>query len=234
MEFTPPLRPGILRRRYKRFLADIVTSTGELLTIHCPNTGAMTGCDTEGSRIWYSTAASASRKYAHTLEIVEAQRRHWVGVNSARANSIVREALERGRIEELSYAGIDCEVAIPDGSGRFDFRLRFDDCRSCFVEVKSVTLDLGDGLGAFPDAKSVRALRHVTALRTVRAAGHRAVLLFCVQHNGVDRLTTADAIDPAYGAALRVAHSEGVEVIAYRAQVSPERIELEEKLAVVL
>jgi len=234
MNFDPPLRAGRLVRRYKRFLADVVAEGGRSLTIHCPNPGAMTGCDAEGSRIWYSTSTNASRKYPHSLEIVETSASHLVGVNPIRANCIVGEALGAGRIEGFDDVSVDREARIPDEAGRFDFRVRGSEDRDCFIEVKSVSLLRSGGLGAFPDAKSVRASRHVAALRRVCERGHRAVLVFCVQHNGIERVTTADDVDPQYGAELRRARESGVEVLAFRALVSPQRIVLRESLPVLL
>ena len=55
MLFTPPLQSATLVKRYKRFLADVVTPDGRELTLHCPNTGAMTGCAAPGDTVWYST-----------------------------------------------------------------------------------------------------------------------------------------------------------------------------------
>ena len=73
MQFLPPLRPARLIKRYKRFLADVITPDGEALTLHCPNTGAMTGCATPGDTVWYSTSESKTRKYPHTWEVTETQ-----------------------------------------------------------------------------------------------------------------------------------------------------------------
>ncbi len=233
MDFETPLRVGTLVRRYKRFLADIVDESGAPFTIHCPNPGAMSGCADPGSRIWYSQSRNTSRKYPHTLEIVETSRGELVGVNPGRANSIVEEALGAGRISGLRGMTVHREVPIPGERGRFDFRLDRRASR-CYVEVKSVTLMCQNGLGAFPDAKSVRARRHVTLLQRMRDAGHRAVLLFCVQHSGVVRVTTADDIDPEYGVAVRVARRAGVQVIAYRAVVSPQSLTLAGEMPVAL
>ena len=51
MKFEPALRPARLLSRYKRFLADAVTPEGETFTLHCANTGAMTGCATPRYRL---------------------------------------------------------------------------------------------------------------------------------------------------------------------------------------
>lgn len=219
MKFAPPLQRATLIRRYKRFLADVETDTGQPLTLHCPNTGAMTGCADPGSVAWYSTSANPRRKYAHTLEIVGDRQGHLIGVNSARANQLVVEALAAGIVPHFpANARVQREVRVPGCQGRLD--LRVDDV---FVEVKSVTLMLEDS-GAFPDAVSVRATRHLDTLARLARSGQHSALIFCVQHTGIDAVRSADEIDPAYGRALRRAVADGVLVVAVRCRVTPVEI----------
>lgn len=232
MKLSPPLAAGRLVRRYKRFLADVETRAGTI-TMHCPNTGAMTGCADPGCEVWYSTSTDPRRKYAHTLEVVCAPTGR-VGVNTARANRLVAEALGAGRVAPLQgYPQVAREAAIPGGHGRFDFRLHGAH-ETCWVEVKSLTLCDADGRGAFPDAVSARAVKHVEALSARRRAGDRAVLLFCVQHTGVRYATAADEVHAEYGAALRRAVAAGVEVIAYACRVRRDEITLTDALPVRL
>ena len=229
MIFPAPLVRGRLVRRYKRFLADVEMPAGEILTVHCPNTGAMTGCSRPGSDVWLSESANARHKYRYTLEIVAAGD-HLVCVNTARANQIVWEGLKSGSVPPLAgYAELAREPCVPGGpgGGRFDFLLTDPVRGRCYVEVKSLTLELEAGYGAFPDAVSERALRHVQALtRCRRERGERAVLFFCALHTGVRKATTADAIQPAYGEAVREAMAAGVEVLAWGAAVGTEGIHL--------
>ena len=226
MIFSVPLVRGRLLRRYKRFLADVELPAGEVLTVHCANTGAMTGCNRPGSDVWLSESANPRRKYRYTLEIVAADG-HLVCVNTARANQVLWEGLQSGSVPPLNgYSELTREPSIP-GGGRFDFLLSDPDKGSCYVEVKSLTLGLKDGYGAFPDAVSDRALRHVRALtRCRRERGERAVLLFCVMHTGVRIATTADAIQPAYAEAVGEAMDSGVEVLAWGAAVGTAGIHL--------
>mgnify|MGYP000958904973 CR=1 FL=1 len=100
MKFTPPLKHATLIQRYKRFLADVITPEGETLTLHCPNTGAMTGCATPGDTVWYSTSENTKRKYPHTWEMTETQSGAFICVNTLRANQLVKEALINGHITD--------------------------------------------------------------------------------------------------------------------------------------
>ena len=233
MKLDPPLARGTLLRRYKRFLADLATDAGTL-TVHCPNTGAMLGCAEPGSEAWYSRSDNPRRKYAHTLEVVVSVHGR-VGVNTARANQLVRESLEARALAPFAQAGhVRAEAAIPDESGRFDFLLEDAAGGRCWLEVKNMTLCDAEGRGSFPDAVSERAIKHVNALVRRVAAGDRAALVFCVQHSGVRRATLADEIHPAYGEAVRSAAGAGVEVHAFGCAIEPDEIRIDRPLPVDL
>lgn len=215
--------------RYKRFMADVRLADGQLLTLHCPNTGSMKNCIVADSACWYSTSDNLKRKYPHTLEVVTTPGGHLAGVNTGRANRLVEQALLDGVIEELrGYSLIRREVVYGEEKSRVDFVLSESqvDPRECYVEVKSVTLMDREGQGLFPDAVSTRGSKHLRELLAMVQQGHRAVLLFCVQHSGIQWVEPADDIDPIYGATLRTAMAAGVEVIAYQARINPEQGEI--------
>lgn len=229
----PPLVPGVLLRRYQRFLADVRLDGGEVVTAHTANTGRMTGVAEPGSRVWLSRADDPRRKLKWTWELVEARPGVRVGINTARANALVAEGIARGVIAELAgYERIRREVRYA-GNRRIDLLLEHPGRPPCYVEVKNTTL-VEDGVALFPDAVSERARRHLEALTAMVAQGARAAICFCVQREDARASAPADAIDPAYGAALRRALAAGVEAIAYRARVGVEEIVLERSLPLCL
>lgn len=222
MQFDPPLQSGILIKRYKRFLADVRLADGSEITIHCPNTGSMKNCAEPGSRVWFSDSGNDKRKYRHTWELVQVQDGAIAGINTSRANALVLEALQAGAIGTLAgYPVIRSEVKYGSENSRIDLLLESEGRPSCFVEVKSVTLGEGH-TGFFPDAVTERGRKHLRELITMVEQGQRAVLFFCVQHTGVKVVKPADHIDPAYGKQLREAAESGVEVLAWRWQLSPQ------------
>ncbi len=234
MIYEPPLIEARLVRRHKRFLADVELADGALLRVHCPNTGAMTGCSDPGSQVWLWDSGNPERKYRHTLELV-AVGDHLVCVNTARANQVFAEALRHSQLPLLAgYAKMRPEPRIPGSRRRFDFLLSDPAKGDCYIELKSLTLACPDGWGAFPDARSERALTHVAELeRMLSALGARALLIFCVMHTGVRTATTADAIHPAYGERVRAAIAQGVETYAWRCSISPEQLSLDRRLPFV-
>ncbi len=240
MIFDSPLQTAFLLRRYKRFLADIKLASGEEITIHCPNTGSMKNCIVEGGQCWYSTSDNPKRKYPHTWEIATTPGGHLAGINTGRANGLVREAIEAGVISELSgYSSIRAEVKYGQENSRIDFLLSSESRDDCYVEVKSVTLctdsdELSRGEGLFPDAVSQRGSKHLRELIEMKKQGHRAVLVFCVQHTGILQVSPADEIDAVYGETLRMAVKQGVEMLAYKSSVSPSEIVLTSKVPVIL
>ncbi|MFV3305970.1 DNA/RNA nuclease SfsA [Pseudomonas sp. NY15181] len=235
MRFEPALEEARLIKRYKRFLADIETASGERLTIHCPNTGSMLNCMSEGCRVWFSRSNDPKRKLPGTWELVETPQGRLACVNTGRANRLVEEALLAGSVTEL--AGFDelrREVAYGQENSRADFRLMFAG-KPVYVEVKSVTLGFDDTrVAAFPDAVTQRGAKHLRELATLAREGMRAVLLYAVNLSDIDAVRPAAEIDPAYAAALAEARNAGVEVLAYGAQIDLQDLRLGQSLKVLL
>ena len=232
MLFKRPLVEGRLIRRYKRFLADIQLPEG-VVTAACPNTGSLMGCCEAGSRVWLSESDSATRKYRHTWELVQVGRT-MVGINTGLPNALVAEAIGNGTIGELSgYSSVRREVAYGEERSRVDLVLEEADRAPCYVEVKNVTAAANKGVALFPDCVSERGSRHLRELMRLKASGLRPVQLYCVQRGDVNEVRPADGIDHEYGRTLREAIAAGVEVLAYRAKVTPAEIRLAERIPVV-
>ncbi|GAL57917.1 DNA/RNA nuclease SfsA [Pseudescherichia vulneris] len=230
MQFSPSLRPATLVQRYKRFLADVITPDGTALTLHCPNTGAMTGCATPGDTVWYSTSDSAKRKYPHTWEITQTQNGTFICVNTLRANTLAKEAILSGVIPELQgYSVLKSEVKYGSENSRIDLMLQAEARRNCYIEVKSVTL-ADKGYGYFPDAVTLRGQKHLRELMSVAASGDRAVMLFTVLHSAIERFSPARHIDAKYAQLLEEAQRQGVEILIYKAELSAEEISLRSPL----
>jgi len=234
MHFESPLVPARLERRYKRFLADVTLTDGTALTVHCPNTGSMMGVAPPGCRVWLLLHASPTRNYAYSWELTELADGTLVGVNTHRSNALVAEAVKAGRFPVLAgYDAIIREQKYGTEASRIDLLLRGSGRPDCYVEVKNVTAAVTDGIALFPDAVSERGTKHLREMIGIVATGARAVLVFCVQRPDVTEVRPADVIDPVYGRTLRDAIAHGVEVVAWRADLSTEGSTLTTTLPVV-
>jgi len=227
MKFSTPLIQGHLIKRYKRFLADIELSDGDIITAHCPNTGTMLSCSTPGSAVALSISDNPKRKYPHTLEMVQ-ENSTWIGVNTSRTNGLVADAILNGSISEFGkVASIKREVKTSDHT-RLDLKL-FCATEEIYVEVKNCSL-AENGCAMFPDAVTTRGTKHLNELIRLSGEGKPSCIFFLVQRMDADRFAPASHIDSIYAKTLKEAAAKGVMIIAYQAEVSPSAIEVRHPL----
>jgi sugar fermentation stimulation protein A len=229
MLLPQPMAKGRLVTRYKRFFADVMMESGEPITAHCPNPGAMLGLNTPGLPVWLSKSDKAGRKLAWTLELIEADG-GLVGVNTLNPNRLVAEALAADAIPELiGYDSHRREVRYAAAS-RVDFLLESPGRPPCFVEVKNVHLRRSGALAEFPDCVAARSTRHLSDLAAEVAAGARAVALFVIQRTDCETFSACADLDPKFAAGLEAAAEAGVEVLAYACAMSPQAVRIDQRI----
>jgi len=230
MKISPAFEEAIFIKRYKRFFADIELSDGSELTIHCANTGSMKNCLSPGQLCWFSRSDNPKRKLPGTLEVITTTGGRLAGVNTARPNKLVVEAIESGVISELQgYDTLRTEVRYGEENSRIDILLEEGESQ-CFIEVKSVTLEAQGKQARFPDAVTSRGAKHLRELMHVVEQGQRGVLVFCVQLSDIEEVCAAEDIDPLYTQTLAEAIAAGVEVLVYGCRLSVDEIVIDRKL----
>ncbi len=181
---------GILRKRYKRFLADIELESGELITAHCPNTGPMTGVCQVDAPVLISKSDNPKRKLAYTWEAIQLEGAAgdliWVGVNTSLPNRVMRTVLEKRLLPELGpYSHLKSEVKYGSQNSRIDFLLtgldsdptdappiapkrgsKFKDEPGIYIEVKNTTWS-DRTLALFPDTVTTRGQKHLEELTEI-------------------------------------------------------------------
>lgn len=236
MKFTGELTEAVLLKRYDRILVDVAVSKKEIRTIYCPNNGLLRGCDALGVRIWFSTSLNPKRKHPYVWELAEVEGGNLVLVNNLRSHDLLIEAFEQELITELiGYNEIIKDQVLEKPNTIVDLYLKNGhNDQDCYVMVEQVTM--GDEIhrGFFPDAPHTRALKELNDLMDLKIKGHRAVLLFLIQHSGIDRVFPADHIDKQYGLLLREAIKVGVEICAYRVAISHIELSIEKSIQVII
>lgn len=232
MKFEKPIYEGIIKDRYKRFLSDITLKNGEFVHAHVPNTGSMKNCWDKGWKVLVTYHDDPKRKMQYTLEATH-NGKSWIGVNTARTNKIVKEAIELNLIKELKgYKHLKPEAKILDS--RIDFFLSEHKSKAdCYVEVKNVTLNEGS-LALFPDSVSTRGQKHLKDLIQLKAKGLRACMLYLINRSDVTLFSPASSIDPEYARLLKEAKKVGVEILAYQTKITKKEIILQDKVKVKL
>ena len=220
----PTLISGILRKRYKRFFADIELESGEIVVAHCPNTGPMTGVCQIGNPVYLSQSNNPKRKLAYTWEMIQIDNA-WVGVNTALPNQVIKLALTQKIFPELAdlYEEVKSEVPYgKDKKSRVDFLLTSTEHPPIYLEVKNTTLSQGS-LALFPDTVTTRGQKHLQEL-TDLLPDAKSVMLYFINRGDCTEFNSGNEFDPAYGKLLTEGVKKGLMVLPCRFAVSPEGI----------
>ena len=198
----------------------------------------MSGCATPNDSIWFSTSDNTKRKYPYSWELTQTKKNHFICVNTLRANQLAEQAILNGTITELQgFDELKREVKYGEENSRIDILLNSSldknspqkQYAKTYIEVKSVTLLEGQQ-GYFPESVTTRGQKHLRELMNIAKNGDRAVLLFAVLHTDINSVKAAKHIDAKYAELLQQALESGVEVLVYKAEITPENIILNERI----
>ncbi|MDD4081151.1 MAG: DNA/RNA nuclease SfsA [Eubacteriales bacterium] len=216
--------PGRFISRPNRFVARVSVGEEEIVC-HVKNTGRCRELLLPGAEVILAKAASEARRTAYDLAAVY-KGDMLVNIDSQAPNAVAMDYLSA----RFPGANIRGEVAF--GHSRLDFHV-LDGDLSLYAEVKGCTLE-EDGLALFPDAPTLRGVRHLETLQEAVLGGHKALMLFIIQMRPVAAFSPHDQMHPAFGQALRNAAGMGVEVLAYDCFVRENGKSLGEQVPVAL
>lgn len=238
MKSENKLIPGIFKKRYKRFFADVLVD-GKLVTAHVPNTGSMKTCLAEDAPCFLTHNPDPKRKLHWTLErmVIDGSQ---IGVNTRLPNFMVYEAWQNRIVPHWQdFDRAQLEVKINDKS-RLDLVLwnssqapSIEKLKAPFspesplhfIEIKNVTM-AENGVAKFPDAVTSRGAKHIEELLALQELGHTCEMVYVIHRENISSFEIAKDIDPEYFEAVKKAQGLGLKITALVAEFTQDRARL--------
>ena len=220
---------GYFLARPNRFIAHVEIN-GEVAVAHVKNTGRCKELLTCGATLYlqdWGADYALRRKTRYDVIAVE-KGSLLINMDSQAPNHVFREWAEAGAF----MPGLT--LLRPEyiwGSSRFDFYWEAESKRG-LVEVKGVTLEF-DGHVKFPDAPTLRGVKHLEELVQAKKSGYEAAVCFVVQMEGMRCFSPNDETHPAFGDALRRAAQAGVQIIAMECCVTPDSLQIKKEIPII-
>jgi len=222
---------GKFIKRLNRFIAEVMVD-GKKTICHVKNTGRLKELLTEEAIVYLEKSNNPMRKTGYSLISVQKDNRI-VNIDSQAPNKVLYEALTNREINLPGFDNITCiKQESTYGSSRFDFYLESKN-RKAYIEVKGVTLE-DKGVAKFPDAPTIRGVKHIYELVDAKKNGFDAYVVFIIQMNNINSFTPNDETHKELGEALRFAKHSGVKIMAYECDVSPDCIKFNGKQCGIL
>lgn len=218
----PDVTAAVFLQRPNRFIAHCLVE-GQPVIAHVPNTGRCRELLIPGCTVYLSRSQNPRRKTPYTLICVE-KGNLLINMDSQAPNRVTEEALKSGVLQLTRQPALAVKREVFFGESRLDFMVEAPEERA-FVEVKGVTLE-ENGEVRFPDAPTLRGLRHMEELEKAVEQGYTAHVLFVVQMARADYFRPNDATQPQFGQMLRHIAKFGVGMSAYLCSTSPDELSL--------
>ena len=201
-------------RRLNRFVAEVEID-GHIERVHVKNTGRCAELLVAGNRVYLEKSGNPDRKTAYDLVAVVKAGGRLVNMDSMAPNRMAGEWLSGGGLGPLE----NLRAEVTAGDSRFAFAVE-QGARAVYIEVKGCTLE-ENGVARFPDAPTLRGLKHVKGLTALARQGCRCAVLVVIQMKGVKVFRPNWDTQPEFGEALITAREAGVEVLAVDCVVRP-------------
>lgn len=211
--------------RPNRFIA-ICNINGKEEICHVKNTGRCKELFIKGATVYLQKSDNPNRKTQYDLIAVQKGER-LVNVDSQIANYVVIEHLFQ-LFDNITFVKPECKY----GNSRFDIYVETE-TEKIFVEVKGVTLE-NDGVVRFPDAPTERGVKHLKELQKAVTTGYKAYIIFVVQMDNVKYFEPNRITHPAFADVLKEVSENGVNVLAFQCNVTPESITIKKQISVKL
>ncbi len=216
---------AVFRHRPNRFLAEVEID-GQEQTVHVKNTGRCRELLIPGCEVWLTEPRTPGRKTKYDLVAVRKANGVLFNIDSQAPNRVVKEWLQ-----EQDFSVVSPEHTF--GDSRFDFYMEKDidgaQTERYLMEVKGCTLEI-DGIGYFPDAPTLRGVKHIRELIRAKKEGYHAALAFVIQMDGVTEVRPNTDTHQEFAAAMKDARAAGVEVIFFTCHVEPDLLEITNRI----
>lgn len=215
--------------RPNRFIAR-VSLQGKEETVHVKNTGRCRELLIPGARVVLEESSNPARKTRFDLVCVYKPEVGWINIDSQAPNQVVKEWLkyqmsEKGNPKRCLFQNLTAfQPEYVFGSSRLDFYL-LEGEEKCLMEVKGVTLEK-EGMGYFPDAPTLRGVKHLEELIRGLSMGYRCYLAFVIQMEGISMVKPNISTHPEFGEVLERAKNAGVHILYLLCKVTREELEI--------
>lgn len=213
--------------RPNRFIANVELE-GDIIQVHVKNTGRCRELLIPGVSVILEESDNLSRKTKYDLVCVK-KNQNWINMDSQLPNKAAAEWIQGGG---LFPEPVQVYTEKTYGNSRFDLYIESEK-RKAFIEVKGVTLE-EEGIASFPDAPTIRGIKHLNELVKCMEDGYEAYVLFVIQMKGIHVFKPNWKTHKEFGDALIHAFEKGVTILAYDCEVTEDSMNISNPVPVDL